>query len=258
MTRRRYSQDGKRVVFATSSSGVSEEIWIAEADGSNPHQLTHGPGRWQGSPRFSPDGTRVAFDSCCSDGHVHLWTIDTDGGTPRQLTTSKTSDQNIPVWSADGSYIFFTDDRDGHRNLWRLRSSGGQPERVTTIGTGLAARVSADGQNVLYQREDGDLPLMLLPLNGGPPRELVPCVTLGAFAERAGHLYYATCPKGHELDSEIHVRDERTGSDRVLGNIAQFSCFPSGLAVSPDERTILYERVSTNPGSDLVLIDHFR
>ena len=39
-----------------SRSGEVEEIWLADADGSNPVQLTHGPGSWQGSPSWSPDG----------------------------------------------------------------------------------------------------------------------------------------------------------------------------------------------------------
>ena len=128
---------------------------------------------------------------------------------------------------------------------------------MTTIGTGLAARVSADGQNVLYQREDGDLPLMLLPLNGGPPRELVPCVTLGAFAERAGHLYYATCPKGHELDAEIHVRDEQTSSDR-MGNITRFTCSPRvGSRCRPMNGRFCMS-VSRPTLDQTCLIDHFR
>ena len=50
-----FSPDGSRLVFTSSRSGESLDIWLASADGSNAHQLTHGPGRSQGSPSWSPD-----------------------------------------------------------------------------------------------------------------------------------------------------------------------------------------------------------
>ena len=83
----RLSPDGRRLVFGSPGSGTFEEIWVAEADGSNPQQLTHGPGRAQGSPSWSPDGRRIVFDSLADDNHFHIWMIDADGGPPRRLTT---------------------------------------------------------------------------------------------------------------------------------------------------------------------------
>src|SRR5258708_26266966 len=53
------SSDGRRITFASRRGGEGYEIWLAAADGSNPMQLTHGPGIWQGTPRWSPDGQRV-------------------------------------------------------------------------------------------------------------------------------------------------------------------------------------------------------
>ena len=57
-----YSQDGERIAFASLRSG-SWEIWVCEADGSNPVQLTHFGRGVTGTPRWSPDGREVAFDA---------------------------------------------------------------------------------------------------------------------------------------------------------------------------------------------------
>jgi Tol biopolymer transport system component/DNA-binding winged helix-turn-helix (wHTH) protein len=251
-----FSADGSRVVFSSSASGTTQEIWIAAADGSSARQLTHGPGRWQGSPRFSPDGRRVAFDSCCGEGHVHLWTIDADGGPPQQVT-SRAGDQNIPIWSPDARYLYFTEDSGNGRDVWRVPAAGGPQERVTTVGTGLAAGLSAYGLSILYQARDGNVPLMSMPVSGGASRQVLPCVQFGAFAAVAANIYYVPCTDSVH-DAVVHVLNEHTKQDRVFGVFHDGClCGPSGLAVSPGGRTILYSRrVST--GTDLMLIENFK
>ena len=66
-----FSPDGRRVAFESERTG-EHEVWLAEADGSSPRQLTHGPGLMQGSPRWSPDGRRIAFDSRAKRGSTDL------------------------------------------------------------------------------------------------------------------------------------------------------------------------------------------
>jgi Tol biopolymer transport system component/DNA-binding winged helix-turn-helix (wHTH) protein len=254
-----FSPDGRRVVFESSASGETEEIWIAQADGTGAHQLTFGPGRWQGSPRFSPDGRRVAFDSCCINGHVHVWTIDVDGGTPLQLT-SRLADQNMPAYSADGRYIYFTDDGNGgRRDVWRVPSGGGPQERITTVGTTLTGRPSADDTSIIYQATAGNFPLMSVPIGGGRPRQLLPCVRDGAFAETGTKLYYLGCQKNYSPSAPVRVLDKRTGQDRSFCILSAAGCGPagpSGLAVSPNADRILFVRNLT-VGADLMLIENF-
>ena len=55
-----YSPDGKSIAFNSSRSG-NTEVWVCDADGSNPRQLvTMGQ---SATPRWSPDSQRIVFDS---------------------------------------------------------------------------------------------------------------------------------------------------------------------------------------------------
>ena len=112
-----FSPDGRRVVFVSSGPGDTAEIGQPRRT-SGAHQLTHGPGRWQGSPRFSPDGRQVAFGSLSSPGSWHIWAVDSDGGSPRQITDDA-GDQQVPSWSRDGQWIYFSANSGHGQNIWR-------------------------------------------------------------------------------------------------------------------------------------------
>jgi eukaryotic-like serine/threonine-protein kinase len=245
-----FSPDGRRVAFSSARSAEMPEIWLASADGASVHQLTHGPGSWQGTPRWSPDGRQVVFDSRTDDGHWHIWVIEAEGGAPRRVTNAA-GDQNMPWWSRDGAWIYFTAD-DGHSSgVWRASVDGGRSERVTRGGSVGWTAESADGRSLLYKAKDGDSPLLIMPVNGGPARQLVACVVNRGFAATAKGVYYVACDPNNS--APLHVMDPATGRDRVLGNLEDSF---GELTVSPDER-ILYTR-SKNPGADLMLIENFR
>ena len=129
-----YSPDGSHIAFASVRSGEAVEIWLAKVDGSDPHQLAHGPGRIQGSPRWSPDGRRIAFDSFDDSGHWHVWTIDADGGVPRRLTNDP-GHQNRPTWSGDGTYVYYAETTGNQQDIWRIPSTGGVTQQVTRTGS---------------------------------------------------------------------------------------------------------------------------
>jgi Tol biopolymer transport system component len=252
----RWSPDGRRIAFTSLRSGERNEIWVAEADGSGVRQFTHGPGP-TGSPWWSPDGRRIAFDSITND-HSHIWLIDADGGTPHQLTTDA-GDQTVPTWSHDGQWIYFSADHGTGRDIWRVPATGGPSQRVTREGSGLFACESPDGKSLLYQPNDADSPLLALPLSGGPPRQLVACVKPSASATGPQGVYYVACDSSP--DPALHVRDPKTGQDRLLGRLERYEnnpiVLPLGLAVSPDGMSVLYLRHMSDT-SDLMLIENFR
>jgi len=252
-----FSRDGHHIAFASERSGKTE-IWVADANGTAAHQFTHGLGEVSGSPHWSPDDRSIAFDVKASDGHIHIWTLDADGGTPRQLTRGA-GNQTVPTWSQDGRWIYFSADlgEGGPRNIWRVPAAGGAPEQVTHDGSGALALELADGKSVIYQPNTSDSALLRMPVDGGPPRELVGCVKAAAFDATASGIFYVACDRGTE--PSLHFKDGVTGRDRVLGTLEMFpsASFPIMLTVAPDGTKILYVGYS-EPSGDLMLIENFR
>ena len=140
-----FSPDGTKLVFTSSQSGEALHLWMAAADGSDAHQLTHGPGQSQGSPAWSPDGRRIAFDARDDDGRLTVWTMDADGGPPRQLTRGP-GDQNQPTWSRDGRSIYFRLAQGATSDTWKVPAAGGAAERVTREGSASFGVESMDGR----------------------------------------------------------------------------------------------------------------
>jgi Tol biopolymer transport system component len=93
-----WSPDGSRIVF-TATDGQGVDIFVMEADGSNPSSL----GVSGGNPRWSPDGRRILFTSGGSyitDPSINV--MNADGSSVTTLTTG-----GSPDWSPDGASIVF-------------------------------------------------------------------------------------------------------------------------------------------------------
>jgi Tol biopolymer transport system component len=247
-----FSPDGNRITFSTSRSGEAYNIWVAEADGSNPAQLVHQLGRSEGAPKWSPDGRWIAFDSLRPDGYSDIFVIDVTGGRPRRLELGS-HENAVPSWSRDGKWIYFLSDRTGRREIWKVPSAGGQVEQVTENG-GFFALESTDGNTLFYTKAPSGTPLFAKPVNGGPERKVLDYVgQCRAFVVFEDGVYY--CGKREREQNPLLFHQFSSATSRLITTVDGFLL--NGLTVSPDRRTILYTR-SVSSGGDLMLIENFR
>jgi dipeptidyl aminopeptidase/acylaminoacyl peptidase len=146
----RISPDGRRIAFESARSG-GQDIWVANADGTGPRQLTFLPIVSQ--PHWSPDGRLIAFGGAAA-GQVRpdVWVVSADGGAPRALTSDLSYD-TVLAWSADGKFVYFRSDGSGAGwEVWRVPVDGGAATRMTT-GGGLRAQESSDGAFLYYSND---------------------------------------------------------------------------------------------------------
>jgi TolB protein len=79
-----FSPDGEKIAFASSRSGKMD-IWVANADGSEPRRITNTRAA-DTAPCWSPTGQEIAFTSNRT-GTPQLWVMSAEGLNVRRLTT---------------------------------------------------------------------------------------------------------------------------------------------------------------------------
>jgi len=153
-----FSPDGRFIAFQSDRNGRFE-IWVMNADGSQPRAMTR---------------TRVL-------GHFLRWTRDASAvifrssETPsRTLRAPLSGGEPVPIGEvAGGAHMSFSPDFSrimdvvGHRELWVSRLDGGAPEKVFEFDDP-DARIdypvwSPDGQWILFDRfrpQGGDIWMM--------------------------------------------------------------------------------------------------
>ena len=246
-----YSPDGKRLAFASTRSGT-EEIRIANRDGSNPLQVTSMGGPQCSNPQWSPDGRTILFDSRRA-GSADLYLLQPDTGKLTRLTDHPAYEGEAR-WSRDGRWIYFGSSRTGRDEVWRMPAAGGAASQITRQG-GLAAIESHD--SVLYYSKDGSSPTSIwrVPVDGGAEVPVVDGLSYSLnFAVSARGLYFIAMNDTPDRPS-VDFLDFSTRQRSTLLRLDKRFWF--GMTLSPDERSLVFPLVDS-AGSNLMLVDRFR
>lgn len=248
----RISPSGQQVAFQSLRSGT-QEIWVADLDGSNPVKLTSFGKSLTGSPAWSTDGARLAFDAR-PEGRSHIFTIRLDGGQPHPLTTGAFNDI-IPTWSSDGHWVYFGSNRSGSWQIWRVPADGGAPAQVTRQGAFMGME-SFDGQYFYYAKSDTS-GIYRVKLNG-PADEQRVCDQ--PHADFWG--YWAITKEGiyflNQSSSPLTIDfASLTGEHRERVATLDHSPPPyAGMTVAADGTSLLYSDQS-EAGSHITLVNGF-
>jgi len=240
----RYSPDGKQIVFLSDRDG-SENVWIANADGSNAKKLTKDKEAIFASPMWTPDGQYVLAsrqNTAAGLGLYELYMYHVQGGSGVQITkgmpTPTTPREQRPnvigvVPSPDGKYFYYAKKMGGfgyNINLpqWQIvrrdRQSGDEDTLTQAPGSAFRPVISPDGKWLVYgTRFDSKTGLKIRSLETGEDRWLKYPVQRDDQESRYTRDVlpgYAFTPDGKEIvvsyNGKINRVNIATGQDKVV------------------------------------------
>jgi Tol biopolymer transport system component/imidazolonepropionase-like amidohydrolase len=197
----KFSPDGKKIALISDRSGA-ENLWLADADGSNPKALTKGRNQLFLSPSWTTDGQYViASRSGEAIGTFALWMYHRDGGSgvligqpdPPPLPPGSVQPQPIrrnrfgAVASPDGRFIYYAQ-RNGTFSynaqfpLWQIvrfdRDTSEASPITNAQGSAMRPLLSPDGKKLVYAtRFEGGTALRVRDLDTSEERWLINNVT---------------------------------------------------------------------------------
>ena len=178
-----WSPDGRHLVFS-SARGGEFDIWVMEADGSNPVNISNNPSGWDVSPEWSPTRDEIAYTA--------NYPLAPDIVVMKPDGTGKTNLTNHPAWdigaswSPDGSRIAFATNRDGNFEIYVMNRDGTGLQNLTNRpGADYSASWSPDGSQIaFYSDRDGEgADIWVMNADGSGAEKLTSGPAIDAFPE---------------------------------------------------------------------------
>jgi len=153
-----WTADGNRIAFSSSRSG-DPEIWIVDANGSNPHRITYFKGP-DVSPTWNPKTNAQLAWVSGRTGLPQIYIMDQDGSNVHRMTDGGYAVS--PSWSPNGQFLTFSWNR-----KYGPGAPGGQDIYVMDIasmrwlqlthdaGSNDFPSWAPDGRHIVFQRQLG-------------------------------------------------------------------------------------------------------
>lgn len=249
----RFSNDGRRIAFASNRSGW-DEIWTVKADCSEARQLTNFREIGVGSPRWSPDDSFIVFDRR-GDKQSDVYTIGIDGNNLRRITISPTTDC-MGSWSRNGQWIYYTCDRissySSIKHTCRIAKDGSNSEEQVTTNSARDPLESSDGRFLYFTNTDRLWQKDLISGVESAVPELAEVEVGRHWDVTSRAIYYLQInSKGGSWINRFDLTTKRIR--RVAEYPERPPEFVPGISVSPDEKKMAVSYVGYR-GGDIIMV----
>jgi Tol biopolymer transport system component len=242
-----WTPDGK--IVYVSRSAVGWDIWLANAGGTEPRQLTFNSGI-NDYPAVSQDGRYIVFHSDRT-GADHLWRMNSDGSNQVQLTDGY-AERDATI-SSDGRWVYYNTSVD--HKLWKVAIEGGEPIKLTDQRV-LYPSVSPDGKLIAYYQISNGPRKYSITLAGVEDMKTVTQISLAPGSWISGRLHWdaASTAVTYALENQGKVKlYEQSLSGGPPRQVASFKAEDEfDFAWSPDHTKLAY--TSSKWNHDIVLI----
>lgn len=240
-----------QIAFYSLRNGRAD-IYVVNADGSDPRRLTDGSAGGK-CPAFSPDGGTIAFQRG-DGGNEDIYLMNADGTGVRRLTESPANERHA-AWSPDGSRIAFQSDRDGNRDIYIMAADGSDWLRVTDDpARDMWPSWSPDGGQIAFNSyRDGNWEIYIINADGTDERRVT--------SSERWELFPAWSPDGERIAfrsgrAEIFEGDIHTiapdGTDEQ--KLTDAEGMEEDPAWSPDGRYIAFQSMRSG-NFEIYIID---
>lgn len=104
-----WSPDSRFIAFTSNRSGSPADLWVMEADGSNPVNLTPDTlTTFESGARWSPDGSKIAYSASQDGNFIDVWVMDSDGSNRRNLTAENPNGDEFVTWTPDSETLIYS------------------------------------------------------------------------------------------------------------------------------------------------------
>jgi Tol biopolymer transport system component len=254
-----WSPDGKKIAFVSNRSGYFE-VWICDADGSNPVKLTALDGPRVVSTHWSSDNERLIFSALTGpNGNPEGYIISLKGGPPTRISTPDHRSMTFPIFSLDNRSIYFIPGpQERAVEVYQMPSAGGPATQITR-GGGFTPLESLDGKWLCYSRYQTH-GLWCAPIAGGAERQILNTVLQGSWTIGPRGIYYFEVSREPDTPKVVKFYNFETCQSTRIGTVAPTVLENNSgttTSVSRDGRWLLYTD-SVNREADLMLVDRFR
>ncbi|HSR50189.1 MAG TPA: amidohydrolase family protein [Acidobacteriota bacterium] len=281
----RYSPDGKWIAFISDRDGA-ENLWVAQADGSDPRQLSKEKSNSIISPAWMPDSQYVLVTK--SDRGVDIYMYHVNGGSGIKVTGDEEDDDGPggggrggdrkmgAAVSPDGRFLYYAQRGGGSVynqmsfdwEIHRRDMISGESDRVTQAqGGAFRPLISPDGKHLVYgTRYEAETGLRIRNLDSGQDRWLKYPVQRDDMESRGSRdLFpsYAFTPDGDSLivtyDGKIHRIDISSGDSSEIAFSADVSLdigprlnFQRKIGDGPVRSRLIFDPVQSPEGERIV------